>query len=89
MQKREIIDAIEKRITGAKAPYSKWYIGVTNDLERRKEEHKKDGKNVKHWKDWKADDEKDARDIEQFYINKKKMKGGTGGGEKPTYVYIF
>jgi hypothetical protein len=37
---------------------------------------------------WQADSEGIARDVEKYFLGKG-MKGDTGGGENPTYVYIF
>jgi hypothetical protein len=82
MREAEIIQAIGDRT------YNLWYIGITDDPERRKAEHDAAGDNTKHWKCWKADTEAIARNVEKYFIDKG-MKGGTGGGEHPTYVYIF
>ncbi len=88
MMKNEIIAAIVNRVMGAEEKkYSIWTIGITNDPERRKDEHDT-GNKVKHWKDWKANSESDARTIEKYFLDKG-MKGDTGGGTTPTYVYIF
>ena len=87
MTKQDIIDAIELRVQ--RTGYSAWYIGITNDPERRKTEHgaKED---VQYWKQWQAGVE-DARAIEEFF-HAKGMKGDGGGGsteDKPDWVYIF
>jgi len=80
MDKQKIIDEIEKTVS----IYSVWTIGITDDPKRRKEEHD----NPSVWYHWKADTEKIARDVEKHFIDKD-MKGATGGGENPNYVYIF
>lgn len=93
VQKELIIQEIERAVQGCNPKeYSAWYIGVTNDLERRKNEHGAES-SVKFWKGWQANNEADARNIEDLFL-KKHMKGGPGGGskpgeDKPTYVYIF
>lgn len=69
-----------------KYPY--WYIGITNDPNRRKQEHIDDGKNVTHWTQWPVDAKDDAGDIES-YFHILGMKGGGGGSEDPTHVYIY
>lgn len=85
MRETEIIQVIEKRVASSKTiDYKIWTIGITEDPERRKEEHG----NPTYWMHWKADTETIARNIEAYFL-KKDMKGGTGGGEHPTYVYIF
>lgn len=77
--------AIQERVNSSKNPkYSLWTIGVTDDPARRKEEHG----NPKYWMQWNADSETAARNVEAHFIAKG-MKGGTGGGAKANYVYIF
>jgi len=89
MKKSDIIDAIDNQVRSIESKkYSIWTIGVTDDPDTRKDKHKQDGENVNHWQRWNADSENDARDIEAHFI-KNGMKGGTGGGGKANYVYIF
>ncbi len=73
---------------GKTKKYSIWTIGVTDDPPTRKSQHEKDGEDVKFWKQWATDNEKDGRDVEEHFIDKG-MKGGTGGGGTADYVYIF
>ncbi len=77
----EIKAAIESR---ANKKYSIWTIGVTDDPERRKTEHD----DPKYWKQWNADSETAARNVEKHFLDKG-MKGGGGGGGKADYVYTF
>ncbi len=84
MQESELIQTIQRGITN----FSLWYIGITEDLVRRKAEHESEGKDTKFWKEWEADTETIARNVENYFLNKG-MKGGTGGAGHPTYVYIF
>jgi len=77
---KEIISEIEK-IVGT---YSYWTIGVTEDPERRKQEHG----NPTPWHHWDAVLESSARNIEKYFLAKG-MKGDVGGGNRPHYVYIF
>jgi hypothetical protein len=86
MNKQLLISAIENH--RKKYMYTSWTVGITNDPARRKGEHENAGKSVGLWKDWKADSEKIAREVEKYFLDKG-MKGGGGGGDKPTYVYIF
>jgi len=88
MKENEIIRDIEDIVKRTKGKYSIWYIGITNDPKRRRKEHEEENKNTKAWRDWKADTEAIARSVES-YFKKKGMDGGTGGGENPTFVYIF
>lgn len=88
MQRMEINAAIESCVKHANPQeYRLWTIGITNNPERRKEEHGAK-ENIKFWKTWAADSEADARAIEQYFLDKG-MKGGSGGGESPNHVYIF
>jgi len=64
--------------------YSIWTIGITDNPDRRRKEHD----NPKYWKQWKADTETIARNVEKYFLDKG-MNGDTGGGETPNYVYIF
>ena len=89
MDELSIKRAIETRVNAAKEKsYSIWTIGITDDVERRKGEHESDGENTKYWQHWKADSETIARNVEAYFLEKG-MKGGTGGGDHPTFVYIF
>ena len=82
MDKQSIINAIVDNIVGSN--YSDWYIGITDDPQRRKGEHD----NLTIWHDWKADSEQIARDVEKYFLNKE-MSGGMGGGDTPNSVYIY
>jgi len=93
MDKESIKQAIINRVESSKTvEYSAWTIGLTHDPAERKKQHEADGKSTKHWKQWVADSLSDAREIESYFINKKGMKGGTGGdlsARKKVHVYIF
>ena len=93
MNKKSITEAIARRIEASKTvDYSNWIIGLTHDPDERKQRHQNDGNVTKHWMQWVADSLSDARDIESYFINKKGMKGGTGGNlstQRKVYVYIF
>lgn len=86
MNKSQIIYAIESR--RGTNPYRIWTIGITSDCARRKSEHEAEGENCKYWSNWKADSEDIARSVETYFLAKG-MKGGSGGGDHPTYVYIY
>jgi hypothetical protein len=89
MKESEMIQAIEKRVMSAETKkYSIWTIGITDDPERRRAEHDNAHDNTKYWMHWKADTETIARNVEKYFLDKG-MKGSTGGGEHPIYVYIF
>lgn len=92
MTKDAIINDIEKHLANSvKQYYSDFYVGITNDVNRRLfGEHNVDKEN-----DWwiysKADSEDIARDVERYY-KELGMKGDTGGGNPerpPLYVYSY
>ncbi len=89
MDKSRIISEIEDRISRSKTEdYSTWTMGITNTPKIRKDQHDNEGKDVKHWKDWSTDNEKDGKDIEEYFLDKG-MKGDAGGRGSASYVYIF
>lgn len=73
------------------------YIGITNNVDRRFKEHNLVDDNLKSkdsrisWLWYKAISEHEARNIETFYKNeyRDRISGGPGGGDNPTYVYIY
>ena len=77
-----------KKAIGEKKDYTIYTIGITDNPDRRKSEHKSDGKSVQYWKHWKADSETVARNVEK-YFGDKGMKGGGGGDTNGKYVYVF
>lgn len=64
--------------------YSNWYIGITDDPDTRRQQHT----NTSRWKAWPANSENDAREIEREFLNKG-MRGDTGGGYTPNWVYVY
>ena len=73
----------------SKKYYSDFYVGITNDIERRLfTEH-----NVKKEGAWwiyrEATDKTTAQEVEEYYLGKG-MKGDTGGGtDDSIYVYCY
>ena len=80
MNKSEIIEAIENFVSN----YLACTIGITDDPERRRSKHG----NPMYWHEWKTDTETIARNVEKHFLYKG-MKGGGGGGDHPTFVYMF
>jgi len=85
-REQEIIDAIESKVDSTS--YDKLTIGTTDNPECRKSKHKSQGKSIAQWEHGKADTETTARKIEKHFLDKG-MKNDIGGGEHPTYVYVF
>lgn len=69
--------------------YSDFYVGITNDIERRLfEEHKVSEKNG-WWFYRQAIDKKTAQHVEEYFLSKG-MKGDTGGGtDDSSFVYCY
>ncbi len=88
-----IKQAISNRVESSKeVDYSAWTIGITQDPDQRRNQHKSEVENIKHWTQGTADSLSDAQAIESLFINDKHMKGGTGGNLVPgviTHVYIY
>ena len=76
----EIRTAIEARVNY----YPAWTVGITDDPDRRRQEHG----NPSGWYHWNADSEQVARNVEGYFL-KKGMRGGSGGSGIANYVYIF
>jgi len=89
MNKSDIISEIEGRVNRSKkADYTLSTIGISDKPKTRKDKHENDGKEVKYWKDWSTNSEKDGRDIEEYFLDKG-MKGDRGDDGSASYVYIF
>ena len=89
MNKSNIISEIEGRVSRTKnSDYTGCTIGITDRPKTRKDKHANDGKDVQYWKDWSTISEKDALEIEEYFLAKG-MKGDKGSGEYTGYVYIF
>ena len=83
-----IIAAIDSLVANRSSPYGTWTIGVTDDPDRRRSEHKNRGEDMQWWHRWDADTEMDARAVEQHFLSKG-MQGGPGGQGQADYVYVF
>ena len=67
MQESEIRQAIEQKIGDTDCKI--WTVGITDDPARRKSEHDAQGEDTKYWKDWKADTETIARNVEKHFLD--------------------
>lgn len=87
---QEIISDIDEHLGKSSAKYfSDFYIGITNDIERRLFGEHNVSQNG-HWFIYrKAINDVHARSVEKHYLDKG-MKGGDGGGDATcTYVYCY
>ena len=90
MTAQEIIREISNHLTkSSKQYYSDYYIGITNDIERRLFGEHNVPRNG-HWRIHEvANNEDHARDAEKHFLDKG-MKGSTGsGGTDCVYVYCY
>lgn len=87
MKKNSIISDFEKYV--GIDDYSDWYVGITNDIDRRLfDEHKVD-KKLDRWIYSPAESKDVAQEVEEFFLDKG-MDGATGGGNADTiHVYAF
>lgn len=87
MKKIDIINDIKNYI--GRGDYSSWYVGITNDIERRLfSEHNVDRKQD-YWIYRPASSKSIAQEVEEFFLEAG-MDGDTGGGkDDTTYVYAF
>lgn len=66
-----------------------WYVGIATDAKTRLfTDHKVDQASGV-WIYRNASSETEARDTEKELLNRKKFKGGPGGGDHPLYVYAY
>lgn len=69
--------------------YSDFYVGITNDVERRLFTEHNVPENEHWWIYRDAIDKSTAQRVEEYYLDKG-MKGDTGGGtDDSTYVYCY
>lgn len=69
--------------------YSEFYIGITNDVERRLFNEHNVSKNGGWWIYRESDSKDIAQAVEEYFLDKG-MKGDTGGGtENSVYVYCY
>ena len=92
MTKDAIINDIEKHLSDSvKEYYRDFYVGITNDVNRRLFTDHNVDKDNDWWIYCKADSEDIARDVEKYYLELG-MKGDTGGGNPdnpPFFVYSY
>jgi hypothetical protein len=90
MRSEEIIQKVNDHLAKSKKQYySDFYIGITNDIERRLFSEHNVPQN-EHWRIYRPEDnESHARVVEKHFLDKG-MKGGTGGGNADcVYVYCY
>lgn len=88
MSKDDIKRDIENHINKHGGIFSDWYVGITDDPERRLEEHKVKARNKSI--DREATSDTAAREVEDYFHDKKGCQGDGGGGdENSVHVYAY
>ena len=86
----EIKNQIKAYIDSAGGDYSKWYVGITNNPQRRLFDEHNVMMNNSRWVRRTASSHEVARRIEAYFIDELGLDGGTGGGdEDSTVVYAY
>jgi hypothetical protein len=90
MSKEKIIADINEHLSkSGKQYYSDFYVGITNDVERRLFNEHNVNKETMWWIYRTANSKMVAQEIEQFYIEKG-MQGHLGGGaDDSCIVYCY
>lgn len=92
MTKNQIIADIDAHLQKSKKEYyNDFYIGITNDIDRRlfTEHNVTKERGAAWWITREAINKETAQAVEEYYLDKG-MKGDTGGGnEDTTYVYCY
>lgn len=88
--KNEIIADFNAHLLNSKKEYwSDYYVGITNDVERRLFTEHNVSKENAWWIYREAVDKATAQAVEEYYLGKG-MKGDTGGGtDDSVYVYCY
>lgn len=86
----EIIEKVDQHLNkSGKNYYSEFYIGITNEPERRLFNEHGVSKEESWWIYIPANNAATARKVEQYYLNKG-MRGGNGGGnDNSIFVYCY
>lgn len=84
-----IADINEHLQKSTKKYYSDFYIGITNDIERRLFAEHKVSRQYGWWIYREADSKTVAQAVEEYFLDKG-MKGDTGGGDNRSFfVYCY
>jgi len=88
--KEEIIKKIEDYMKKRGGTYRDWYVGITDDAERRLfTEHNVDKDNG-NWCRREAYTSDDAREVEKYFLDECGTDGGPGGGnDDSNFVYAY
>lgn len=84
-----IVDEIKEHLAkSGKKYYSDFYIGITNDIERRLKEHNVSKSNT-WWIYRTALDSDTARDVENYFLQQGMRGDNSGGNNSSNIVYCY
>jgi len=68
-----------------------WYVGITNDTDRRKAQHKINNLGLKYWKTFEAENMEKANEVEAYFSKKGTINRPSKNGAKRNskFVYVF
>ena len=90
MSKQQIVSEIQNYIIGAGGNYGDWYVGISKNAKDRLMNGHGVNEKTDKWIYRIAVSDDEARDVEDFFINKCGTKGGPGGGdESAMQVYAY
>lgn len=88
--KEEIIDDIKSYIIKREGGYSKWYVGIAEDAQKRLFEDHGVREEGNPWIYRTANSSSIAREVEEYFVNVMGTDGGLGGGGEDTkMVYAY
>jgi len=90
MDKETIKKELKDHIASRGGAYSEWYTGITEDAEKRLDEHGVNRKEGDKWAYREATSSDAAREIETHFTETLGTDGASGGGtEASKFVYIY
>lgn len=89
--KSQITKHIKSSMGSEKPRLKNWYVGITNNTERRKAEHRVNVLGLEYWQTFEAENMGKANEVEAYFSNKgtvnKPSKNGANKNSK--FVYVF
>jgi hypothetical protein len=86
----QIIADIRAHIAQGGGGYSKWYVGITKDVDSRLFNHHGVKKSGDWWIYREAYSSESARAVEDYFVNRCGTDGDVGGGDdESTFVYAY
>ena len=88
--KEVIIATLDNYIVKWDTTYSNWYVGIASDPKDRLFNDHNVNEKPGIWIFQECENDSVARDIEKYFVDTMKTKGGSGGGDEDSiYVYAY